>query len=130
MVQTKLNDVAKLLDFGADCLNAQKLNVIKMRSARKIVFPMIIAAHNYSEGIYVLCKANRTHPCFTLLRSLLENLINIKFLYCSPRKHHNIIFLNGLAEKKKQLNDTLTYLKKFPQYAKNLNFTDNDVSKL
>lgn len=129
MVQTKLNDVAKLLDFGAHCLNAQKINVMKMRGARKTVFPMIVAAHNYSEGVFVLCKANRTHPCFTLLRSLLENLINIKFLYCSPRKHFNIIFLNGLVEKKKQFNDTLDYFKKFPQYKKNLNFTDADVLK-
>ncbi len=94
MRQTKLYNVAKLLDFGANCLSAQKLDVMKMKGSRKLVFPMIIAAHNYSEGIYDLCKANRTHPSFSLLRSLLENLINIKFLISFLRKHHYIIFLN------------------------------------
>lgn len=124
-----LNKVAKLLDFGEDCLNAQKLNVMKMKGARKTVFPMIIAAHNYSAGIYALCEANRTHPCFPLLRSLLENLINIKFLYCSPRCHHHIIFLIGLLEKKKQFDETLKYFKKFPGHEINLNFSGAGISK-
>lgn len=124
MSHIKLQKVAKLLDFGAECFREQKINIMKMRGSRKIVFPMIIAAHNYSEAIFVLCKANRTHPCFSLLRSLLENLININFLYCSPKKHHHIILLNGLVEKKKQLDDVVKYLTKHPQFCERQNLSD------
>lgn len=97
-----LSDLAKLLDFGAKCFEHQNLNVLKMRGAKKVLFPMLVAAHNYTEAVYSLCQENRSHPCFSLLRSLCDNLINAKFLYCSPRNHYCLIFLHGLIEKKCQ----------------------------
>lgn len=34
-----LSDLAKLLDFGAKCFKHQNLNVLKMRGAKKVLFP-------------------------------------------------------------------------------------------
>jgi len=90
---------------------------------------MLVAAHNYTEGVYSLCRENRSHPCFGLLRSLCDNLINAKFLYCSPRKHCRLIFLHGLIEKRKQLNHALEYLKQHPQRLLEIKASINDVNK-
>ena len=91
MNPVELNDLAKLLDFGAKCLGYQNLNVLKMRGAKKMFFAMLVAAHNYTEGVYSLCRENRSHPCFSLLRSLCENLINVNFLYCFPLRWRKTI---------------------------------------
>lgn len=34
-----LSDLVKLLDFGAKCFKHQNLNVLKMRGAKKVLFP-------------------------------------------------------------------------------------------
>lgn len=129
MNPVKLGDLAKLLDSGAKYLENQNIHVLKMKGAKKIFFPMLVAAHNYTEGIYTLCKENRSHPCFSLLRSLCDNLINAKFLYCSPSKHCHVIFLDGLLEKKKQLNHVLAYLEQHPQCLCELKISKKDVAK-
>lgn len=112
----KLKNLAKLLDFGAECFQQQKINVDKLRGARKILFPMIVAAQSYTESIYSLCKEDRTPVCLGILRSLSENLIKAKFLYCHPLKHCHVIFLNGVKEKRKQQNHALKFLTTNPEY--------------
>ena len=116
MNSEKLKNLAKLLDFGADCLEKTKINITKMRGARKVFYPMVVAAHSHTEGIFSLCKENRSHPCFGILRSLCENLIKAKFLYCNPLKHCHIIYLDALIEKRKQQDQALKCLERNPQY--------------
>ncbi len=111
-----VKDLAKLLDYGAECFKQHKINVAKLRGARKIFFPMIVAAQNYTESIYCLCKENRTPVCLGILRSLTENLIKAKFLYCHPLRHCHVIFFNGVKEKRKQQNHALEFLNTNPEY--------------
>lgn len=75
-----LHNLAKLLDFGAACLEQSKINVVKLRGAKRVFFPMIVATQSFAEGIFTLCKAKRTQICQSALRSLLDNLIKAKFL--------------------------------------------------
>lgn len=129
MKPVELEDLKRLLDFGAECFEHQKVDILKLRGAKKVLFPMLMAAHNYTEGVWVLCRENRSHPCFTLLRSLCDNLINAKFLYCSPKKHSHIIFLDAVIEKRKQLNHALEYLQQNPERLSETRVTIKDVAK-
>lgn len=117
------------MDFGADCLKSQKINVLKLRGARKVFFPMVVAAQSYTEAIYALCREARTPPCLSLLRSLCDNFIKAKFLYCHPYKHRHIIFLDGVEEKRKQQNQALEFLKKNPEYLTQIKFTIEELSE-
>ena len=128
MSQQLLVKAAKLLDFGAKSIEAQNVDLPKLKGARSLFFQMIVAAHSYAEAVYILCKRNRTPACGGLLRSLLENLINIRFLYSAPREHHHIIFLHGVIEKRKQQNHALEFLNKNPQY-QDQGFSITDLSK-
>src|ERR1700722_6408032 len=124
----KLKDLAKLLDFGADCLEKQKINLQKIRGARKVFFPMVAAAQSFTESILTLCKEDRTPACLSLLRSLCENLIKAKFLYCHPLKHSHLIFFDGLMQKRKQLNHAIQFLKTNQEYLPHANFTMEELT--
>jgi hypothetical protein len=129
MKANKLKSFAQLLDFGADCLKNQKIHIQKLRGPRKVFFPMVIAAQNYSESIFSLCKENRTHACLSLLRSICDNHIKAKFLYCHPFKHCHVIFLDGVIQKRKQLNHAIQFLKANPVYMPQANCSIKDLSK-
>lgn len=126
--QQLLVKAAKLLDFGAKSIEAQNIDLRKLKGARSLFFQMIVAAHSYAETVYILCERNRTSACGGLLRSLLENLINIRSLYSAPREHHHIIFLHGVIEKRKQQNHALEFLNKNPQY-QDQGFSITELSK-
>ncbi len=108
------SNLGKMLDFGADCMKRQNINIPKLRGAKKVFFPMLLAAQSYTEAIFVLCREHRTFPCSALLRSLLENLINAKFLLCDPAKNVHVIYLKAVTEKKKQLTHGHAFLKLNP----------------
>lgn len=128
MSQQLLAKAAKLLDFGAKSIEAQNIDLRKLKGARSLFFQMIVAAHSYAETVYILCERNRTPACGGLLRSLLENLINIRFLCCAPREHNHILFLHGIIEKRKQQDHALEFLNRNPQY-QNQGFSITDLSK-
>lgn len=104
------------------------INVSRLRGAKKILFPMMVAAQCYTEAIYVLCDQARTPPCLSLLRSVCDNFIKAKFLYCHPSKHCYVIFLDGLEEKRKQQNSALEFLKNNPEYLAEAGFSINELS--
>src|ERR1700729_1600246 len=81
-----LNDLSDLLNFGARCLEKQNIHILKLRGARKVLFGLMVAVHNFTESIFSLCRESRTQACEALLRTLCDGLINVKFLYCAPRK--------------------------------------------
>lgn len=122
-----LSDLADLLNFGAHCLEKQNVRVLKLRGARKVLFGLMVAVHNFVESIFSLCRESRTQACEALLRTLCDGLINVKFLYCAPRKHCHVIFLDALTEKKKQLNHGLAFLKQNPQYATEAKLDTKDI---
>jgi hypothetical protein len=62
------------------------------------------------------------------LRSLCDNLIKAKFLYCSPLKHSHVLFLDALIEKRKQLNDAFAYLQRYPQRLSEIKISIKDLS--
>ncbi|MBS0606410.1 MAG: hypothetical protein KF898_00885 [Parachlamydiales bacterium] len=126
---TDLTSLGKLLDFGAMCMEHQNIKIPRLRGVKKVFFPMLVAAHNYTEGVFSLCKENRSHPSFALLRPLCENLINARFLFCNRRKHTHVIFLDSLLEKKKQLDHALTFLKQNPNRFSETNMSIKDIEK-
>jgi Family of unknown function (DUF5677) len=128
MSANKLQNLAKLLDYGADCLKQSKVNVGKLRGAKKMLFPMMIASQSHTEAIFSLCRQNRTHICYGALRSLCDNLIKAKFLYCHPFKHSHVIFFEGLIEKEKQLVHAIDYLKNNSKYLDQVNFKLEDLN--
>lgn len=128
MNMNRLQNLAKLLDFGADCLAQSKINVVRLRGAKKVFFPMMVAAQSLIEGIFFLCKGNRTQVCFGALRSVCDNLIKAKFLYCNPLKHCHVIYLDALIEKEKQLKHAINFLQKNPQYLDQIQFGIMNIS--
>jgi hypothetical protein len=114
--QEELKYLEKLLDFGADCFNQQKIDLKRIQRKKQALFAMTVAAHSITEAIYSLCKEDRSHSCFILLRTLYENFINAKFLFTSSSsKHFYVIFLDALTQKEKQLQSAVDFLHKNPQ---------------
>ncbi|CCB89479.1 unknown protein [Simkania negevensis Z] len=90
---------------------------------------MLVAAHSYTEGIFCLCQENRSPPSTVLLRSLCENLINARFLFCNRRKHTHVCYLDSLLERKKQLEHALKFLKRNPHRMAETNVSIKEVEK-
>jgi hypothetical protein len=126
---TKLSSLGSLLDFGARCMGQQNINIPRLRGVNKVFFPMFVAAHSYTEGIFCLCQENRSPPSTALLRPLCENLINARFLFCNRRKHTHVFYLDGLLERKKQLEHALRFLKHNPHRVAETNVSIKDVEK-
>jgi hypothetical protein len=124
---SNLHSLGKLLDFGARCMEHQNIKIPRLRGVKTVFFPMLVAAHSYTEGIFSLCKENRSPPSSALLRSLCENLINARFLFCNRRKHTQVFCLDGLLERKKQLEHALRFLKQNPHRAAETNVSIKDV---
>ncbi len=124
-----LNSLGMLLDFGANCMEHQNIKIPSLRGIKKVFFPMLVAAHSYTEGIFCLCKENRSPPSSALLRSLCENLINARFLFCNRRKHTHVFYFDSLLEKKKQVEHALKFLKQNPHLAGETNVSIKDVEK-
>jgi len=100
-----------------------------LKGVKKVFFPMLVAAHSYTEGIFCLCRENRSPPSSALLRSLCENLINARFLFCNRRKHTHVFYLDGLLERKKQLEHAQRFLKHNPNRLIETNVSIKDVKK-
>ena len=116
--QKELNQLAELLNFGADCFAKQKIEPSRIRRRKQFFLAMTVAAFSNIEAIYSLCKEKRSHPCLILLRTLYENYINAKFLFCSPNlKHYYILVLDDLLDRKKQSYDAVDFLKTNPSYS-------------
>ncbi|WP_158227864.1 DUF5677 domain-containing protein [Estrella lausannensis] len=110
-------------------MEQQKIKITKLRGVKKVFFPMLVAAHSYTEGIFRLCEENRSPPANALLRPLCENLINARFLFCNRRKHVHVFYLDSLLERKKQLEHALRFIRHNPQRASETNVSIKDVEK-
>lgn len=126
---TNLSSLGSLLDFGARCMEQQNIKIPRLKGVKKVFFPMLVAAHSYTEGIFSLCRENRSPPSSALLRPLCENLINARFLFCNRRKHTHVFYLDSLLEKKKQLEHALRFLKHNPHRVAETNVSIKDVEK-
>ncbi|MFI5343614.1 MAG: hypothetical protein ACHQUC_05265 [Chlamydiales bacterium] len=51
MCQQLLVKAAKLLDFGAKSIEAQNVDLPRLKGARSLFFQMIVAAHSYAEAV-------------------------------------------------------------------------------
>lgn len=108
--QKYVQELAEVLDFGHGELSKTNFTMDKIKTRNRIMLAMFVAAHNYTESIYVLAKEARTHGCDVLLRALFENWINAKYIFCSTNYEKPARFiLNGEYE----LLNTLQQLKKY-----------------
>ena len=106
-----LTKLSKLLDFAADVMDAANIpSPLQQRGAKRHLFMLIVAGHNYSESVFVLCKQGRTHAAHVLLRSLCECLIKSRYLYCNPRLHLWELRLEAFIEKRRHLNGMKGFL--------------------
>jgi len=128
-LMTNLSSFGSLLDFGARCMEHQNIKIPRLSGVKKVFFPMLVAAHSYTEGIFCLCQENRSPPSSALLRPLCENLINARFLFCNRRKHTHVFYLDSLLERKKQLEHALKFLKHNPDRVAETNVSIKDVEK-
>ncbi|NGX31341.1 MAG: hypothetical protein K940chlam8_00707 [Chlamydiae bacterium] len=107
-----LDQLCKIVNFGADCLENSKIDRKKIRIRKKLFLLMMSAAHNYTEGIYELCKQSRTHSCFVLMRSLIENRINAKSLFASKGLDGVYGYLLESYNEEKKMLERMLELKK------------------
>lgn len=126
---SNLSSLGALLDFGARCMQLQNIKISGLKGVKKVFFPMLIAAHSYTEGIFCLCQENRSPPSSVLLRPLCENLINARFLFCNRKKHTHVFYLDSLLEKKKQLEHALRFLKQNPNSVVETNVSIKNIEK-
>lgn len=126
---SNLSSLGALLDFGARCMELQNIKITGLKGVKKVFFPMLIAAHSYSEGIFCLCQENRSPPSSALLRPLCENLINARFLFCNRKKHIYVFYLDSLLERKKQLQHALRFLKQNPDRVVETHVPMKDIEK-
>ncbi|MBS0615471.1 MAG: hypothetical protein JSR58_02845 [Verrucomicrobia bacterium] len=96
--------LAKHLDDRGEYLVQQQISISQLRAKKRLLLQMAVAAQSLAEGIYVLCKENRSYPALVILKSLMENQINAKFVFVSNTLEHvNIFLLDPIIQKKKQL---------------------------
>lgn len=134
MQQNKKNDnlnrLCNLLNFGADCLQNANIDYKKIKIRKRLFLQMVVAAHNYTESIFSLCKENRTHSCFVLLRSLVENRINAKSLFASEGMDGVYLFqIDGYEEQKKMLERLLILNKTVPSHQLQFKISDKDLMR-
>lgn len=100
--QKAFNILAEIVNHGSDIIQHSPTNIKKIQKRKRILYFMVIASHCHIEAIFTLCKEGRTNSCWPLLRVVLENLINSKFLYTS-RSHSSFdkFILWGYKEQKK-----------------------------
>ena len=58
--------LCNLLNFGAECFEKLNVEYERIKNRKRLFLLMAVAAHNYTESIFSLCKQNRTHACFAL----------------------------------------------------------------
>jgi len=125
-----LNQLCNLLNFGADCLQKANIDYKKIKVRKRLFLQMVVAAHNYTESIFSLCKENRTHVCFVLLRSLVENRINAKSLFaCEGMDGVYLFQIDGYEEQKKMLERLLVLNKTIPTHQLQFKISDEDIRK-
>lgn len=126
----EMEKLCKVLNFGADCLSQANIDLKKIRIRKRLLFMMVCAAHNYTESIFSLCKEDRTHSCFVLIRSLVENRINAKALFASNSLDGVYGYiLYSYEEHKKMLNRQLDLKKVLPAAQIQVNIPDGELVK-
>lgn len=124
------NRLCSLLNFGADCLRDMKIDLRKIRARKRLLLFMMVASHNLTESVYMLSTQGRTHACFVLLRSLLENRINAKALYATSSLdgvYHFEIYSYG--EQKKMLEEAIKLNLTVPRDQLQFRLADADIRR-
>lgn len=131
MEQNKKNSMhllCNLLNFGAECFEKLNVEYGKIKIRKRLFLLMAVAAHNYTESIFSLCKQNRTHACFPLLRSLVENRINAKSLFATETMDGVYQFqITGYEEQKKMLERLLLINRNIPSHQIQIRISDADL---
>jgi uncharacterized protein DUF5677 len=123
-----INLLCNLLNFGTECFEKLKFEYNRIRIRNRLFLLMAVAAHNYTESIFSLCKQNRTHACFPLLRSLVENRINAKSLFASETMDGVYQFqIAGYEEQKKVLKGLVLINKSIPSHQIQIKISDTDL---
>jgi hypothetical protein len=114
----ELEQLETILDFSARMLEKQNIDLKKIRKKKQLFLLMHIALHNISESIFCLCKEERTNSCFILLRTLFENHVNAKFLFCSSNlKNFHSLQGDVYREKTKQLENAWRFVESNPNHS-------------
>ncbi len=90
-----ITNFKQILQYGFSKLQAFPLHLDKYRLKKKLLHRMMAATQSYSEAIVKLMDNPPVYDkaAEVLYRSLVENLINLGFLYSSKTQKNALIFL-------------------------------------
>lgn len=123
-----IKNFREILSYGFSRIQAFPLHRDKYRLKKQILHIMMAATQSYSEAILKLMDNPPVYDkaAEVLYRSLVENLINLSFIYSSRTQENALIFLafsiqdnNDFAKKYKAL------MLKYPDWK--LNFLEKDT---
>lgn len=109
------NPYNKLLDslifYGNSRLESASLKY-RVHWKKKVLFLLMGAIQSYTESINRLIQPPNIYdkPAESLLRSLMETMINLDYIYCCSTQENAIIFLN------KSIKDKIDFAKKYKKF--------------
>lgn len=90
-----LSKFQELLVYGDSKLRATELNYKKLRSKKQVLYFMMGATQSYAESILKLVQPPNIYDkvAEVLLRSIIETLINLNYVYASRTQQNALLFM-------------------------------------
>lgn len=103
-----IKEYRKLLIYGYKKISNVELDLKKVRVRKKILYFLMGAMQSYSESLFKLMSSKPAYekPGESLLRSQIEILLNIRFIYSSRSENKARLFLSDL------IIDSISFAKK------------------
>ena len=85
----------EILVYGDSKLRATELNYKKLRTKKQVLYFMMGAVQSYAESILKLVQPPTIYnkAAEVLLRSIIETLINLNYVYASRTQHNALLFM-------------------------------------
>lgn len=85
----------ELLVYGDSKLRATELNYKKLRTKKQVLYFMMGATQSYAESIFKLVQPPSIYDkaAEVLLRSIIETLINLNYVYASRTQQNALLFM-------------------------------------
>ena len=125
-----INDFKEFVSFGYSRLQNFPLNRNKFRLKKQILHIMMAATQSYSEAIIKLMDNPPVYDkaAEVLYRSLVENLINLSYIYSVKNQENALIFLAfSIQDNNDFVKNYKALMLKYPEW--NLDFTKLDSTR-
>lgn len=117
-----LKNCEKLLKFGESNLLKIKLDIAKDDFRLLTIFTLIGAIHYYTESILILAKYGKLFAGETLLRSLFEGFLNLKYILLEKNEKNAIKYaIKDFANRKDFTEKWKSFIEANPKYSDYIN---------